>query len=240
MIYCRTMGKIQRSLAACILGLALCQGCTSNQGEADAGMPVDMTIPPLRDVLLVGNSYAGTVSFIDGHTFEPLGWVNIIPDLQERLNEIMADSTRSLVYATIKEHQLIKHYEPGGGDRFVDDLFVSLDGKTLYVSRSNLGDVAAFDLTSANHPMVWRTRVSGFKADHGTLSPDGRQLVVSATTADEADVIDAATGAIVGMFPTGHYPHQNDYSADGKHIYNGSIGDVSLPYAQDMNKGVRQ
>src|SRR5438132_2813651 len=149
------MGTIQRSLAACILSLALSQGCKSNHGAADAGSPVDMTIPPLRDVLLVGNSYAGTVSFIDGGTFELLGWIDVIPDLQDRLNEIMADQTRSAVYLTIKQRQVVKHYEPGGGDRFVDDLFLSLDGKTLYVSRSNLGDVVAFDLTRANHPAIW-------------------------------------------------------------------------------------
>ncbi len=82
--------------------------------------------------------------------------------------------------------------------------------------------------------------MDGYKADHATLSPDGKRLVVSATSANVADVLDAKTGAKVGSFPTGNYPHQNDYSADGRHIYNGSIGDVSLPQSQDAQKGVRQ
>src|SRR5262249_14889212 len=43
----------------------------------------------------------------------------------------------------------------------------------------------------------------------------------------------------IGPFATGHYPHQNDYSADGKHIYNGSIGDVSLSWVFDFLKGFR-
>jgi len=135
---------------------------------------------------------------------------------------------------------VVKHFEPSGGDRFVDDVFVSPDGATLYVSRSNLGDVAAFDLTRADHAQLWRTHVDGFKADHATLSPDGSRLVVSATSVDKADVLDARTGKIVGSFATGHFPHQNDYSPDGRHIYNGSIGDVSLPHAQDGQKGARQ
>ena len=64
--------------------------------------------------------------------------------------------------------------------------------------------------------------------------------MVSATSSDVADVLDADTGAIVTSFPTGHFPHQNDYSADGRHLYNGSIGDVSKPFAQDAQKGARQ
>jgi DNA-binding beta-propeller fold protein YncE len=88
--------------------------------------------------------------------------------------------------------------------------------------------------------MLWRTRVDGFKADHATLSPDGTRLVVSATTADVADVLDASNGKKIGSFPTGHFPHQNDFTPDGKSIYNGSIGDVSLPYASDAQKGARR
>jgi DNA-binding beta-propeller fold protein YncE len=224
-------------------------GATSEPGGGDAGSAD--AAPPVTDpdasdasgpvdVLLVGNSVAGTVSFLDGHTFANLGSIDVIPDLTDRLAEINADKNRALAYQTILQDQTLKHFEPSGGKRFVDDVFVAPDGRTLYVSRSNLGDVAAFDLTSPAHAMVWRNRVDGYKADHATLSPDGTRLVVSATTEDVADVMDAQTGAIVGSFVTGHFPHQNDYSADGRHIYNGSIGDVSVPYAQDAQKGVRQ
>ena len=103
------------------------------------------------------------------------------------------------------------------------------------MSRSNLGDVAAFDLTKPITRSIWRTAVEGFKADHATISHDGNGSVVSATTARVADVFDAETGAIVGSFPTGYYPHQNDYSADGKYIYNSSIGNVgygAVTYAE--------
>jgi len=207
---------------------------TSVGGGADTGTD------PMRDVLLVGNSVSGTVSFLDGKTFANLGSINIIPDLQDRLKEINANPLSAIAYVIIKQKQTVKHFEPSNGDRFLDDVFVSPDGKTLYVSRSNLGDVAAFDLSLASHAMSWRTHVDGLKADHATLSPDGSRLVVSATTVDKADVLDSQTGAIVGSFATGHFPHQNDYSANGQHIYNGSIGDVSMTYAQDSQKGVRQ
>jgi YVTN family beta-propeller protein len=197
----------------------------------------------LRDVLLVGNGVAGSVSFIDASTFENLGSVNILPDLDEVMALINADILRAIAYPVVKTGQLLHHFEPGGGDRYLDDVFVSPDGTVLYVSRSNLGDVAAFDLSNPDHPQLWRTFVDGVKADHATISPDGTRLVVSATTATVADVIDAATGNIVGSFPTGDYPHQNDYSHDGKYIYNGSIGNVSynsVSYANNAQKGTRK
>jgi DNA-binding beta-propeller fold protein YncE len=194
---------------------------------------------PLHDVLLVGNSVAGTISFLDGHTFQNLGSVNVVPDLSQRLAAINGDLIHAIFFGIITSRQVIKHFEPANGTRYVDDVFVSPDGKTLYVSRSNLCDVAAFDLTDPNHRQIWRTDVPGYHADHATLSPDGTRLVVSATTVDKAEVLDAATGSIVGSFSTGHYPHQNDYSADGKHIYNGSIGDVSLASSLDFLKGFR-
>ena len=207
-------------------------------GGEDAGMSED----GLRDVLLVGNGVAGTVSFLDARTFENLGSVDVIPDFDEVMDLISGDLLRSVAYSAIKNAQLLHHFEPSGGDRFLDDVFVSPDGGVLYVSRSNLGDVAAFDLTRPGHPQLWRSFVSGLKADHATISHDGKRLVVSATTATVADVFDASNGERIDTFATGDFPHQNDYSADGKHIYNSSIGNVgyqSVSYANNDQKGTR-
>jgi DNA-binding beta-propeller fold protein YncE len=76
--------------------------------------------------------------------------------------------------------------------------------------------------------MLWRTRVAGYKADHAALSPDGQHIAVSATSAKKTQIIDVATGEIVGEFATGTYPHQNDYSPDGQRIYNASLGRLGL------------
>ncbi|GAA0343530.1 YncE family protein [Actinoallomurus spadix] len=179
----------------------------------------------LRDVLLVGNSQSGSVSFIDGRTYQNLGSFNVIGDLQQRLDEM--DPIQRAGYETVKGIE--------GGDRFVDDVQLSPDGRTLYVSRGNLDDAAAFDLVSGRQ--LWHTRLDGFHADHAALSPDGRRYVISATTAQVAEVLDTATGAVTGRFGTGTYPHQNDYTADGKYIYNSSIGVTSLPQALELLKG---
>jgi YVTN family beta-propeller protein len=209
---------------------------------AGAGGEPAMSPDGLRDVLLVGNGVEGSVSFVDAHSFENLGTVNVIPDRDEVMGLIQRDFARSVAYPALKNAQLLHHFEPSAGDRFVDDVFVSPDGTKLYVSRSNLGDVAAFDLTKPDHPRLWRTFVDGLKADHATMSPDGKRLIVSATTATVADVIDAERGTVTGSFATGDFPHQNDFSADGKHIYNSSIGNVgfeAVSYANNAAKGNR-
>jgi len=181
----------------------------------------------VRDVLVVGNSVAGTVSFLDGHTFANLGSLNAIPDLQQRLAEM--DPIRRIAYEVVRGQ---------AGDKFVDDAHLSPDGRTLYVSRGILGDAAAFDVASKRQ--LWRTHLEGVKADHATLSPDGTRFVISAITSQKVQVLDTATGAPVGQFATGTYPHENIYSADGGHIYNASIGTTTLPKALNWAKGARQ
>ena len=179
----------------------------------------------LRDVVLVGNSVSGSVSFLDGHTFANLGSFNVIPDLAQRLAAM--NPVERAAYAIVRQQE--------GGDRFADDVYLSPDGRTLYVSRGNLDDVVAFDL--AGRTMRWRHQVAGFKADHAALSPDGTRLIVSATTVARAEVLDTATGALVASVATGTYPHANDYSADGSRIYNSSIGITALPRVLDFAKG---
>jgi DNA-binding beta-propeller fold protein YncE len=189
----------------------------------------------LHDVLMIGNAVSGTVSFIDGRTFQSLGSFNIVPDLQERLNTMTPIQWINYQLANADEATV----DPAvGGTRYVDDMTVSPDGTTLYVSRANLDDVAAFDL--ATHQMLWRSPVDGIHADHMALSPDGTRVVVSATTSTEAEVYNAANGALVGTFPTGSYPHQNNFTADGKYIYNESIGVTLLPKALNGLKGALQ
>ena len=188
-----------------------------------------------RDVLLVGNAVAGTVSFIDGSTYANLGSFSVIPDLQQVQSSWTPVQWANYAIAVADEATV----DPSvGGVRYVDDFAVSPDGTVLYVSRGNLDDVAAFNLET--HQELWVAPVDGIHADHMALSPDGSQLVVSATTAQDADVYNAATGKSEGKFATGTYPHQNQYTPDGKYIYNESIGVTALSYALNALKGQLQ
>jgi DNA-binding beta-propeller fold protein YncE len=178
-----------------------------------------------RSVVLVGNSFSGTVSFLDGNTFQNLGTLNVAADKQQRIDAM--DPIAAIGH--------IATVALDGGEHLADDLYTSPDGTKLYVSRGTLDDVVAYDLTTGQQ--IWRHVVSGFKADHAVLSPDGTRFIVSATTASVAEVLDTATGAKVTEFKTGTYPHSNDYSADGKYIYNSSIGTTSLPQILNGFKG---
>jgi DNA-binding beta-propeller fold protein YncE len=65
-----------------------------------------------------------------------------------------------------------------------------------------------------------------------TLTPDGRYLFVSVLMDARVARIDAKTGEETGRFVSGIYPHDNQISADGKYVYNTSLGNLSLPQAQ--------
>ncbi|MGP3984556.1 hypothetical protein [Streptomyces sp. KR80] len=183
---------------------------------------------PLHDVMLVGNGQGGTISFIDSRTFENLGSFDAVPDLEQRIAEM--DPIERAGYEIVNSTQ--------GYRKLVDDMAVSPDGRTLYVSRGVLSDVAAFDIASRR--MLWRHETEGFKADHAALSADGGRFVVSALTAGKSEVLDTATGKLVTTFATGTYPHANDYSPDGSVLYNSSIGVTSLPKWLNGLKGKKQ
>jgi DNA-binding beta-propeller fold protein YncE len=215
----RRLGKGRRSslrrlLLACVLTIPLAVA-------APAGAATTTKPAPPRDVLYVGNNWDGTADVIDPQTFQRLDRINVIPDRDERMTEILTDPARLGYFLAIREAV------GEGHDQFVDDMFSSHDGRFLYVSRPSFADVVAFDL--ATKKIVWRVRADGYRADHMAISPDGTRLAVSASTAKVVDIIDTSAGQIVGRFPSGDQPHENNYSADGKLIYHASIGAVYTP-----------
>jgi YVTN family beta-propeller protein len=190
--------------------------------------------PVLRDVLYVGNNWDGTADVVQPRRFRRLARINIIPDIAERMAEIQADPARMGYFLGIRQ-------EVGEGhDQFVDDMFSSHDGRVLYVSRPSLADVIAMDLKTQR--IIWRTRVDGYRADHMAISPDGKRLLVSASTAKVVDVLDTKTGDVVAKIPSGDQPHESNFSKDGKRVYHASIGMVFTPLddpALDASKGER-
>ena len=174
----------------------------------------------LRDVVVVGNNWEGTADVFDPHTFERIKRINIVPDREERLEEINSSLVRRL------EARFIRNQIGEGNDQLVDDMFTSRDGRFLYVSRPSFADVVAIDVNTEQ--IVWRTPIEGARSDHAAISPDGKTFLVSASSARKVQAIDTATGRIVGEFESGDAPHENNYSKDGKLIYHASIGRVYI------------
>jgi len=187
-----------------------------------------------RDVMVISNNWAGTADLVDPHTFQRLARINVIPDRDERIAEISADPPKKLYFDAIRE--LVGE----GHNQYVDDGFTSRDGRLVYFSRPSFADVVAIDLRTKK--IAWRVPVDGNRADHMALSPDGRRLLVSASTANVVDVIDTRTHRIVGKIPSGDQPHESNYSRDGKRIFHASIGPVYTNTddpSEDATKGNR-
>jgi DNA-binding beta-propeller fold protein YncE len=190
--------------------------------------------PPARAVLVVSNNWDGTADFIDTKTFKRVKRLNIIPDEEERVAEIQSNPEDLGYFLAIQ--QLVGE----GHHQYVDDSFTSPNGRYLYVSRPSFADVVAFDLKTDK--IVWRVPVEGNRADHMAISPNGRRLLVSASTARKVHEINTRKGKITRSFESGDQPHENNYSADGDTIFHASIGTVYTPTddpAMDDTKGDR-
>jgi hypothetical protein len=177
--------------------------------------------PAKREVLVVGNNWDGTADVVDGRTFKRLIRLNIIPDYDQRIAEIMSDP------AALGFFQGINLLVGEGHNQYVDDAFTSHDGRFLFVSRPSFKDVVAIDL--ATRKIAWRFQVDGYRSDHMGISPDGRTLLVSASTGNVVHAIDTRTGKEAWRFPSGDSPHENSFSADGTRIFHASIGRVYTP-----------
>ena len=204
-------------------------------GVALAGAPAASAAPAgQRDVMVISNNWAGTADLVDPHTFKRLARINVIPDRDERIAEISADPPKKLYFEAIRE--LVGE----GHNQYVDDGFTSRDGRLVYFSRPSFADVVAIDLRTKK--IAWRVPVDGNRADHMALSPDGRRLLVSASTAGVVDVIDTRTHRIVAKIPSADQPHESNFSRDGKRIFHASIGPVYTNTddpSQDATKGNR-
>ncbi len=192
----------------------------------------------LRDVMWVGNNWAGTASIVDANKLKVLKrGVNLIPDKAQELADIHADPQKLAFYLAIQQG-------PGEGhDQYVDDMFTTKDGKYLAVSRPSFADVVWVDVAKAvagrTDSVVLEQQMDGFRTDHMGVSPDGRRLLVSDST--ERQVIEYSMvnetvggkqikmGDRLRSFESGETPHESNYSLDGKRVFHASIGKVYTP-----------
>jgi len=217
-------------VAVCIVTVLL---AVLPAGSAFAAKP-DPTGTETREALFVANNWEGTADLIDPQTFEKLVRINVIPDKEQRVAEISSDPLKLAYFLAIRQ------FVGEGNDQYVDDMFSSPDGRFAYVSRPSFADVVAIDLQT--HQIKWRVPVDGYRSDHMAISRDGNRLLVSASTARKVHVIDTQSGVIVGEFPSGDSPHENNFSADGSRIFHASIGHVFTPADNpklDSTKGDR-
>ena len=192
-------------------------------------------LSPTRSAIFVGNNWDGTADVIDPENgYRRITRINIIPDHDERMAEILSDPVDAAYFLAIQ--QLIGE----GHNQYVDDMFTTKDGEILIVSRPSFADVVGIDLDTKQ--IIWRFRVAGQRSDHMAVSPDGSRVAVSASTGNVIHILDTRTGQEVRNFPSGDSPHENTYTADGQRLYHASIGLVYTPLdlpLLDTTKGER-
>lgn len=174
------------------------------------------------EVVFVGNNWQGTITVIALDGYKKLGVIDGTPDKLERLKDIRSQFLGRMFYYGIR------NMVGEGNDQFVDDMYSTLDGTRLVVSRPSFADVVAIDTLTGE--IIWRFPVAGFRADHMALSPDGKYVAVSASTGDTVHIIDVMSGEEFANFPTGDSPHENVYSKDGSKLFHASIGNVFSPF----------
>ena len=200
-----------------------------------AAVPATGAPAALREVMFVGNNWEGTADVIQSRgSFAKIGRVNIIPDKDDRLREIYLNPIKLAFFLGIRSG-------PGEGhDQFVDDMYTTPDGTSVVASRPSFADVVSISLATGR--INWRFPVSGFRADHMAVSPDGRRVAVSASTSNTVHVLDIGTGQQVGSFATGDKPHENVFTDGGRSLWNMSIGEVNTDLDDpgwDFTKGDR-
>jgi DNA-binding beta-propeller fold protein YncE len=202
------------------------------------GGPAAAPAPGLRDVMFVGNNWAGTATIVDARSLAVLRTgVDLVPDKSQELTDILLAPDRLAYYLLIQQG-------PGEGhDQYVDDMFTTRDGRFLAVSRPSFADVVWIDIAKAtagrSDSIVREQQMDGYRTDHMGLSPDGRRLLVSDSTSRQvieySMVDEVVAGKQVRMgdrlrtFVSGETPHESNYSPDGSRIYHASIGKVYTP-----------
>lgn len=214
----------------CVATVALLASTGTSAASALAA-----TSAQLREALFVGNNWDGTADVIaSSGDYRKLGHFNVVPDKDERLREIYTDPAKLAYFLGIR--QTVGE----GHDQYVDDMYSTPDGSAVVVSRPSFADVVSISLRTGQ--INWRFPVSGYRADHMAVSPDGKRVAVSASTSNTVHVLDIMTGQQAGSFTTGDKPHENVFTNGGKYIWNMAIGDVNTPLddpAMDFTKGDR-
>ncbi|WP_436699514.1 serine/threonine protein kinase [Nocardioides sp. BYT-33-1] len=246
----RPSARLARVLSAtlgsiAVAALAACGDIRATEREVPPDDARDLPVavrpadPGLRSVMWVGNNWDGTASIVDARSLEVLKrGVNLIPDKTQETLDIFKDPVATVFYLAINAG-------PGQGhNQYVDDMFTTMDGKYLAVSRPSFADVVWIDIAKATagrtDSIVREQQMDGFRTDHMQISNDGRRLLVSDSTQRqviEYSMVDETLpgGQVVRLgdrlrtFPSGETPHESNYTEDGERILHASIGRVYTP-----------
>ena len=123
-VWCKTRA-LRAGLAAGAATLTVLTGSAVPPAGAEpaAASPAttssgDRSLPDdVRRVVFVGNNWAGTADLLAPHSFRRIGRINVIPDYEQRMQEIATNPYRLAYFLAIREAV------GEGQDQFVDDMY---------------------------------------------------------------------------------------------------------------------
>lgn len=214
-------------LAGLLLTLALLPVVGPAEGEPGERRKAGRGLPADREVMFVGNNWAGSATVVDVRSKRVIKTLDIVPDREQELADIYQAPDRLAFYLAVQ--QVIGE----GHDQYVDDMFTTRDGALLAVSRPSFADVVWIDLATGR--IVAEQQMNGYRTDHMAVSPNGRRLLVSDSTDRTVHEYvmggrgKARTGKALRTFESGDTPHESSYTRNGRRIFHASIGRVYTP-----------
>jgi len=178
------------------------------------GFPIGITLTPNENRLLVTSGYGSSVHIINrltGNTAKvaPAG---VYP------YEVVTSNDGSEAYVSNWGGSSVTVINVLTGERLAEiavgmhpeGMVLSPDGDTLYVANADSDTVSVIDVDTRVETDVYDIYradeiVAGTPADIA-ITDDGNQLYVAASGLNAIVVLDAATGDVDGMIPTGYYP----------------------------------
>lgn len=131
-------------------------------------------------------------------------------------------------------HSVVKKYQSGSDP---ESFAISKDGKMIFVSNEDTGEMTALDLDSGE--IKARVKV-GEEPEGVTTGPDGTLVFVSCEGSNEVVAIDTTTLKVVGRIPTGPRPRSIAFSRDGKIGFIGSENAGTLTVFETKTRKVKK
>lgn len=131
-------------------------------------------------------------------------------------------------------HSVIKKYDSGSDPESFD---ISQDGKMIFVSNEDTGEMTALDLASGD--IKAKVKV-GEEPEGVTTGPDGKVVFVSCEGTNEVVAIDTTTFKVLGRIPTGPRPRSIAFSKDGAMGFVGSENSGTLTVFDTKTRKVKK
>ena len=182
--------------------------------------PLDMAISPDGKTLYASNSGAGTLSIVDIESSEArtiwLSGIGSGPFGMAALADkvFTTDIANSQVIVVTPTGQITRRISVPSQPR---SLALSPDGKILYVTSMEVGQLTAIDIASETIARSIELDVGGTFAI--ALSPDGRKIYLTAHNDNALVIVDAERGIFRKKLTIGRNPRAISFSPDGTQAY---------------------